>query len=122
MSRIMRCRAGGSRPLVGSSRSSSRGPCAMAWASLASCFMPERIRAELAIARLAQAHVEERLVRALQRCLGGRPGQLGHVAHEAHGRHVRDEGVVLRHVADEPADLLASRMSSPRILAVPRTG
>ena len=37
---IMRWRAMGSRPLVGSSRISSRGPCASAWASLMSCFMP----------------------------------------------------------------------------------
>ena len=40
ISRLIRCRAGGSRPFVGSSRMSSFGPCAMACASLASCFIP----------------------------------------------------------------------------------
>ena len=81
--RIMRCLAGGSRPFVGSSRSGSRGPWAMAWASFASCFM-----AELAVAGLAEAHGEESLVGALERPLGRQARQLRHVPDEAHAAHV----------------------------------
>ncbi len=44
----------------------------------------ERVGLELAVARLAEADVEQRLVRALERGLGRQPGELGHHADEAH--------------------------------------
>ena len=105
MSWIMRARAGGSSPLVGSSRNSSLGPWAMACASLAACFMPSEYVPMRAVAHLAQPHVEESLVGALQGVLRRQAGQLRHQPHEVDAGHGGDVGVVLRHVADQAADL-----------------
>ena len=73
MSRIMRWRAGGSRPLVGSSRNSSLRAVHDGLRQLGQLLHAERIGAQVAVARLAQADVEERFVRALEACSGGRP-------------------------------------------------
>jgi hypothetical protein len=80
----MRRRAGGSRPFVGSSR---------------------KISVETAIARLAEAYVEERFVSAFESSLGRQAGQLTHQPHEVNGAHLGDERIALRHVADQRADL-----------------
>ena len=69
----------------------------------------QRVGAQRAVAHLAQPHVEERFVRALQGLLRRQAGQFGHQAHEAHAAHAGDEGVVFRHVADQAAHLAGVR-------------
>jgi hypothetical protein len=44
--------------------------------------------------------VHEAAAAIRERGLGRKAGELGHLAHEGDGRHVADEGIVLRHVAD----------------------
>src|SRR5438067_2762932 len=61
----------------------------------------ERVRSELAIADLAEPNVEEGFVRALHRVTWRKPGEFGHITHEAYAGHIRDESVILRHVANE---------------------
>ena len=60
---------------------------------------------DVAVARLAQAHVVEHLVRALHRVGARQPGQLPAVGDEGHRGHAGDVRVGLRHVADAAADL-----------------
>ena len=63
-----------------------------------------RVAAHLAVALLEQAHVAQRLRRALA---GGGAGQAAHlrqVRHELRGREVRGQAVVLGHVAHALAD------------------
>ena len=75
----------------------------MACASLADLLHAQRIGAQRAVADFAQADVEERFVGALQGVFARQTGQLRHQPDEAHAAHVRDEGVVFRHVADQAA-------------------
>ena len=63
----------------------------------------ERVGPQLAIARFAEPDVEQHLVGLLERGFRRKPGELGHLAHEGDRRHVADERVVLRHVADARA-------------------
>src|SRR5204862_6786774 len=58
-----------------------------------------------------QPDVEERLMGALQGLLGRQAGELAHEADEADTGHAGDEGVVLGHVAHQPADLLRSGLN-----------
>ena len=60
---------------------------------------------DVAIARLAEADVEEHFVRALHRVDARQPGQLAAVGDEGHGVHAGNVRVALRHVADARADL-----------------
>ena len=61
---------------------------------------PVRVGPQLPVARLPEPHVEQDLVRFLERRLRREARQLGHLAQEGHRRHLPDERVVLRHVAD----------------------
>ena len=61
---------------------------------------PERVGSQLSVARLAEPHMEQDLVRLFERRLRREARQLGHLANERHRRHLPDERVVLRHVAD----------------------
>ena len=63
----------------------------------------QRIGAERAVTNFTETHVEERFVRAFQGVLGRQAGEFGHQADEAHAAHRRDEGIILRHVADQAA-------------------
>ena len=68
-SRSMRWRAGGSRPLVGSSRIDQLRAVHDRLGQLGHLLHAQRIRVQLAIPRLAQAHMEQRFVRFFERNL-----------------------------------------------------
>ena len=59
-----------------------------------------RVGAQLAIARLAEPHVEQDFVGLLERRLRRKAREFGHLPQERDRRHVADERVVLGHVAD----------------------
>jgi hypothetical protein len=61
---------------------------------------PVRIGSQFPVARLAEPDVEQGLVRLLERRARRKARQLGHLTQEGDPRHLRDERVVLRHVAD----------------------
>src|SRR6185312_15853392 len=65
--------------------------------------------AELAVAGFAEADIKERFMRALERLVWRQAGELRAQPHERNRRHVGDEAIVLRHVADEGADLAGLR-------------
>ena len=64
-----------------------------------------RIGFDVAVARFAQADIEEHLVRALHRIDARQPGQFAAVGDERYGVHARDVRVAFRHVPDAGADL-----------------
>ena len=66
---------------------------------------PQRVGSQLAVAGFSKPHVEQDLVRPFERGLGGEARQLAHHADKGHRGHICDEGVVLRHVADQSTDL-----------------
>ena len=61
----------------------------------------ERERIQIAIARFTKTDKEQRFVRAFERGCWPQPRKLGHQAHEMYARHLGDERVALRHIADE---------------------
>src|SRR5580692_7544285 len=65
----------------------------------------QRIGADLAVARFAQADVEEGFVRAFKRGLRRQSRQFAHETDERNRSHIGDKRVVFRHVADNAADL-----------------
>ena len=102
-------RAGGSRPFVGSSRNSSLRPVRDRLRELGELLHAERVGLERPVARLAEADVEERLVRALERLPEGSPESSAIMRTKRTAGHVGDEGVVLGHVADGARHLAALR-------------
>jgi len=71
---------------------------------LGELFHAERVGAELTVAGFAEADIEEGLMSPLESGGGGQAGELTHHADVGDGGHAGDEGVVLRHEADEGAD------------------
>ena len=63
-----------------------------------------RVGFDVAVARLAEADVEEHLVRALHRVDARQAGELAAVGDERHGVHAGNVRVALRHVADAGAN------------------
>jgi hypothetical protein len=96
----MRWRAEGSRPFVGSSSKQQLRSVRNRLRELGELLHSERIGLELAVARLAEADVEQRLVRPFERRPRRQAGKLGHHAHEADRREAGDERLALRHVAE----------------------
>jgi len=70
-----------------------------------SCFIPERIGVDLAVAHLAQSDIEEGFMGALESFTDWQAGEFGHIADETNSAHISDEGVILWHVADAAANL-----------------
>ena len=64
-----------------------------------------RVRLDVAVARLAEADVEQDFVRALHRVDARQPRQLAAVGDERHGVHAGNVRVAFRHVADARANL-----------------
>ena len=69
-------------------------------------FHAQRKRVQVSIARFAQADIKERFVGALERRGRRQPGKLSHEPHKMHARHLGDERIALRHVADQRFDLI----------------
>ena len=81
------------------------GPVHEGLGELGHLLHPQGVGPQLAVAGFSEPHVEQDLVGPFEGGLGRKAGQLAHHAHEGHRGHVRDEGVVLRHVADLGTDL-----------------
>src|SRR5579871_896763 len=71
----------------------------------------KRVCSDWPVTRLGQADVEQSFVCPLQSHLAGKAGKLSHHLDERHCRHLRDESVVLRHVAYEFANLSGTRLN-----------
>ena len=69
----------------------------------------QRVGAEIAIANFAEADVEEGFVCAFECVLAWQAGQFRHHPDEVNAAHRGDEGIVLRHVADQAADFAGMR-------------
>ena len=94
----------GSRPAVGSSRSTSSGSATMAWASLVRWRMPVEKPAtgrKRASSRPTRSSTSDARWRAAR---GGRPLSSPKVADDVGGRLVEGQAVVLGHVAQPAAD------------------
>ena len=61
---------------------------------------PIRVGPQLPVPRLSESHMKQHLVRLFERRVRREARQFGHLTQERHGRHLPDERVVLRHVAD----------------------
>ena len=81
------------------------GSCTSACASLIRCFMPVGVGLDVAIARFAEADVEQHFVRALHGVGPRQAGQLAAIRDKGHRVHAGNVRVALRHVADPRADL-----------------
>jgi len=62
---------------------------------------------ELAISRLAETDIEKGLMRPFEGRFGWEAAKFCHQTHEVNRGHARDKGVVLGHVTDLGAELLA---------------